>query len=95
MIRRVGNFGTHKELADGKTSKTAPSKQPDMIATTSTCEMGLRAPLYLSHKYDHSCLISGSLEKFVALPKYLDRKEWLATHGTITYLFFSTKSSSI
>lgn len=59
-----------------------------MIATMSTNDASSQTlPLYLSHKYDNSCLISGSLEKFVALPKYLERKEWLATHGTIDELF--------
>jgi hypothetical protein len=38
-------------------------------------------PQYFEEKFLNSSVISGSLAKFVRLPKYVSRIEWIATHG--------------
>lgn len=49
-----------------------------------TTEKNNKAPIFLESKYLEASMISGSLMKFVKLPKNVSRIEWLSSHGTIT-----------
>lgn len=39
-------------------------------------------PIYLLPTFASSSVISGSINKFVKKPKYVDENEWIAQHGT-------------